>query len=134
MPIAITRAGNVVNITDGTRKLRKVYASEAVAKGQETRLHIQPDMAERWLEEAYAPRVAYNPAVTITRDGKAIIAKTLAGNVTRRFECRNVPCAVELEAKLARDKAFAQQWSRAGDPKGQDHVPHALERRKPGLS
>jgi len=45
--------------------------------------------------------------IMIARRDKAVVACTDDGETTRFHECRNVQCAVALEAKLNGDIAFA---------------------------
>jgi len=47
--ITVSRAGNTVTVTDGTRTRQSVCATASAAKGQETRLKNDTAMAVRWL-------------------------------------------------------------------------------------
>ena len=68
-------------------------------------------------------------AVLVSRNGAVLLAVSEEGMMTRRHECRDARCAVELVAKLERDQAFAAWWLTAGDPESKDaRKPHHHER------
>lgn len=64
----------------------------------------------------------------ITRKGDTVSAFDDKGNVLRSVECRNIPNAVSLEAKLTNDPAFTDRWAGDGDPKAEMPKRHGLER------
>jgi|GEM_PF-6524790 len=47
--ITVSRAGNTVTVSDGTRTRQSVCATVGAAKGQETKLKNDTAMAARWL-------------------------------------------------------------------------------------
>ena len=47
--IVITRAGNVVTVSDGERTRKTSFANSGAAKGLVTRMDADPGMARRWL-------------------------------------------------------------------------------------
>lgn len=59
-------------------------------------------------------------AILVSRNGAVLLAVDEDGFTTRRHECRDARCAVELEAKLERDPAFARWWLTAGDPESSE--------------
>ena len=66
--------------------------------------------------------------ILIARRDNAVIACTDDGETTRFHECRNVQCAVALEAKLNGDIAFAAGWVFAWNPQPSNTRRHGLER------
>ena len=65
----------------------------------------------------------------VSRNEKIVtVSDDTTGRVIRALECRNVPCAVALEAKLTSDPAFSAQWVRNTEPRSPEVKRHRLER------
>ena len=71
-------------------------------------------------------------AVVVVRTGSVVVAVAVENRrVTRSIECRNVQCAVTLEAKLTADSSFADRWVRDTESALPASVPDRQER-QPG--